>query len=174
MEADRQELARRIHRLVDLWAAGELDSFEWSARIDRLADYHTTEERVARKVRREYIRPDGVHYVSVERVLLDAHDYRQPETYSHPLMECLHNLIQKLEAAKYKWRYERDKREERNARERLYKERLRGMKWKDVAARAGMSASTARSRYNELRAKLAQMTERDRLQALADMGVFND
>lgn len=35
---ERREDARFMHRMIDLWEAGKLDEFEWSARLERLQE----------------------------------------------------------------------------------------------------------------------------------------
>ena len=155
---DVAEMARFLHRMVDLWEQGTIWNFEWSERL----------ERVVPSQRREH-QDDYTRYPSCTNGELEPVPKRAYVTwthdagYEHPFVMVADELERAVRSARTVWKNKRKEREqEAKALQLLRDWHTRGMMRKEAARRAGTSPSAASKRVKKMLAEAPTGPKRER------------
>lgn len=202
MAMTRDETAHWLHKLVEMWRTGELEEWEWTDRLERLADRQAYTERRVPAGSKDCFRwryrdtsrtsvPRGEVYMGDprgnDRVALHNQYGRMVNTWAvndgwrwtfHDIQDALSRIEDTVRRRRKDYRKAKEEEEDGRFRLRIWIDRkIRGLSWAKVARRAGfLSATPVKARFDEIEQELMDLSMRDRELKLVEMGVrrFNE
>ena len=146
---ERREVARWLRKIVDLYEQGDLTSFEWTDRVQKMVVREPSLLRARRTVTLyqqygDHIRPSHrpygnstyTHYGAEYDMWYDVQD-------RHPLLTGLEVMLAVVNAAHSEYEGRRTTAWEEQRERQVVRDRYEGLPWKRVAKRGGVSVDYA-------------------------------